>query len=107
MNKFPDHEGEAADAMLPASVTIRHLAYADAAIMLVESLMMKLIEREILTSAQVVGAVEDAISTKRQMVEEGEHPEVSAVALGLLRSMANSLAASDRATAHRRAVPRA
>jgi hypothetical protein len=74
--------------------TIKHLAYAEAAIMLLESLMLKLIEHRLLSSAQLVGAVEDAISTKRQMIHDGEHPEISAVASGLLRALANSLAAA-------------
>jgi hypothetical protein len=73
--------------------TIKHLAYGEAAVMLIECLMLVLIEQRVLTTQQMVAAVESAIETKRQMVGEGEHPNISAVAAGLLSTMANSLAA--------------
>jgi hypothetical protein len=88
---------EAVSEHAAPSETVRHLAYAEAAVMLLECLMLKLIERRIFTTAEMVGAVEDAIATKRQMIAEGEHPQISAVASGLLRTMANSLAASKAA----------
>jgi hypothetical protein len=75
------------------SDTTRHLAYAEAAVMLIECLMLVLIEQRVLTTQQLVDVVENAIATKRQMVQEGEHPGISAVAAGLLSTMANSLAA--------------
>jgi hypothetical protein len=75
------------------SDTTRHLAYGEAAVMLIECLMLVLIEQRVLTTQQMVAVVENAIATKRQMVQEGEHPDISAVAAGLLSTMANSLAA--------------
>jgi hypothetical protein len=61
--------------------------------MLIECLMLTLVENRVLTTAQLIGAVETAIATKRQMVDEGEHPEIAAVAVGVLSTLANSLAA--------------
>ena len=81
---------------LPAGAeTARHLAYAEAAVMLIESLMLVLIEQRVLTTQQMVAAVESAIATKRQMVQDGEHPNVSAIAAGVLSRMANSVAAGE------------
>jgi hypothetical protein len=97
MNDLPTLRDEAAPENVAPSETVRHLAYAEAAVMLLECLMLKLIERQIFTAAEMVGTVEDAIATKRQMVTDGEHPQISAVASGLLRTMANSLAASKAA----------
>ena len=59
--------------------------------MLIESLT--LIQRRILTTEEMVAAVEGAIAAKRQMVKDREHPEISTVAVGVLASLANSLAA--------------
>jgi hypothetical protein len=76
------------------SETLRHLAYAEAAVMLIECLMLVLIEERVFTVQQMVGAVESAIATKRQMVAEGEHAEIASLAAGMLSTMANSLTAS-------------
>jgi hypothetical protein len=77
------------------SDTTRHLAYAEAAVMLIECLMLVLIEQRVLTAQQMIATVENAIATKRLMVKEGEHSKISAVAAGVLSTMANSLAADD------------
>jgi hypothetical protein len=74
---------------------VKHWAYGEAAIMLIESLMLTLIKHRAVTALQMVGAVEDALATKLQMVADGDHAEVSAVAAGLLKTMANSLAANE------------
>jgi hypothetical protein len=60
----------------------------------VECLMFVLVEQRIFTTQQMVSAVENAIATKRQMVQDGNHPEIAAVAAGMLSVIANSLAAS-------------
>jgi hypothetical protein len=78
-----------------ASETTKHLAYAEAAVMLVESLMLVLIEKGVLTTQQIIAAVEGAIETKRQMADDGEHARISTVAAGVLSTMANSLAADE------------
>ena len=103
MSDLTGLEGAPADSV--AADELKHLAYAEAAVMLLECLMLKLIETRVFTSAQIVGAVEDVIATKRQMMLDGEHQQISAVALGQLRTMANSLAASDRAAAHEHSTP--
>jgi len=75
------------------SETTKHLAYAEAAVMLIECLMLVLIEQRIFTAEQMIATVEDAITTKQSMVLEGEHAKISAVAAGVLSGIANSLAA--------------
>jgi hypothetical protein len=62
--------------------------------MLIECLMLTLVEHNILTPNEIVVAVETAIATKRQMVDDREHPEIAAVAAGVLSTLANSLAAA-------------
>jgi hypothetical protein len=56
--------------------------------------MQVLIEQRMFTVPQMVAAVESALDAKRKMVEEGEHPEIAAIAAGTLSVLANSLAAS-------------
>jgi hypothetical protein len=73
----------------------KHLAYGEAALMLIECLMLTLVEQRVLTMEELVDAVELAGATKRKMVEDGEHPQISAVAAGLLSTLANSLAARE------------
>jgi hypothetical protein len=70
------------------------LAYGDAALTLIECLMVTLIEHQILPTHEMVNAVEAAIATKRQMVADHEHPETASVAAGVLSTLANSLAAA-------------
>jgi hypothetical protein len=62
--------------------------------MLIECLMLVLIENRILTTHELVKAIEDAIATKRQMVANHDHPEIASVAAGVLSTLANSLAAA-------------
>jgi hypothetical protein len=70
------------------------LAYGDAALTLIECLIVALIEHRILATREMVDAVEAAIATKRQMVADHEHPEIASVAAGVLSTLANSLAAA-------------
>jgi hypothetical protein len=83
------HDGHCAP-----SDEMKHLAYAEAAMMLIECLMVILIENRILTTNEMVDAVETAIAAKRQMVADHDHPEIAAVAAGVLSRLANSLAAA-------------
>ena len=71
-----------------------HLASAEAALMLIESLMLLLIDRGLVTTEQIVDSVGTALATKQQFVADGVHPEIAAAAAGLLTTMANSLAAA-------------
>jgi hypothetical protein len=72
---------------------MKHRAHGDAALMLIECLMVALIEHRILTTHEIVGVVEAAIATERQMVADQEHPEIASVAAGVLITLANSLSA--------------
>jgi hypothetical protein len=75
---------------------ITHLAQGEAAWMLVESLMLALIDRGLVTRDELITTVENVIATKRQMVAEHEHPHTASVAVGLLSTLGNSLAASKK-----------
>lgn len=66
-------------------------ASAQAALMLVESLALALIERGLLTTDQVVDAVESVIETKKRLGSESEDPDVAGAATGLLSIIANSV----------------
>jgi hypothetical protein len=85
--------GNALAADSPEVIT--HLASGQAGLMLFECLMLLLIEKKIFTVLELVNAVEIAIATKKQMVQEDEHREIAATAAGLLSSLANSLAAAE------------
>ena len=76
------------------SVEVMHLAYGEAAIVLLECLMLTLVEQGVLTNQQLVETVEAALRTKGQMVADREHPQIAGVAAGVLTNLANSLAAS-------------
>jgi hypothetical protein len=77
----------------PVSEQTRHLAYAEASVMLIESLMLLLIEKGLCTNEQIVEAVETALDAKRQLAHEGEHRRIATVAAGVLSTLANSIAA--------------
>jgi hypothetical protein len=84
-----------------AATVLKHLAYGEAAVLLVECLMHLLIDQRILTAQQMISAVENALAAKRQMIEEGEHAEIAAIAAGTLSVIANSLSAiSSPSAAH-------
>jgi hypothetical protein len=72
-----------------------HLAYAEASIMLFESLIWVLRQRHLVEIPEIVAAIESVIETKRREVDDGEHARISQVAIGVLSRMANSVA-SDR-----------
>jgi hypothetical protein len=72
----------------------RHLASAEASVFLIESLLRLLVERNVLSHDEVIEVLEETIATKKKMAEEGVHPRISAVAAGILCSIANSLQAS-------------
>jgi hypothetical protein len=79
----------------PAAEITRHLAYAEASIMLLEGVLQLFVARRLLAAEEIVGAVESIIATKQQMIVDGEHPEISSVAAGVLSTLANSVAALD------------
>ena len=71
-----------------------HLAYAEASIMLLECLLLVLIERRLVPMETLVEAVETAIDTKKTQVKDRMHPQIAAVAAGVLSKIANSVAAA-------------
>jgi hypothetical protein len=95
----PTLPGSAADeataAKAPPSETTKHLAYAEAALMLMEGLLQLLVSRQVLTADEIVRTVETVIATKQQMTIDGEHPEISLIAAGVLSTLANSVAAME------------
>jgi len=70
-----------------------HLAYAEASVLLIEALMLALIDRNVLSIDDLTAAVDTAVETKKGFIAAGEHPEISAIAAGVLRRIGNSLAA--------------
>jgi hypothetical protein len=69
------------------------LAYAQASMCALESVLLLLIERRVLLRDDIVEALEDAVATKRQLALDGSHPEISTLAAGLLSGVANSVRA--------------
>jgi hypothetical protein len=77
----------------PTSDTIQ-LARGEAALVLIESVLLTLIESRVLTKDQVQEAVDLAIGTQRQAAEEEHHPDIANAGAGLLAQVGNSLAAA-------------
>ena len=73
---------------------IRKEAEAQAAMMLLESVLQTLIDRAVLTKVEVLESIEAVIETKRGISADGQAVEVENVAAGLLITLANSLMAS-------------
>ncbi|OAS14230.1 hypothetical protein [Methylobacterium platani] len=91
---MPVAEGEAErDGM-----TREHAAAGQAALMLVESLMLALIERGTIPAVELIDAVETVIETKRRIAADGHEPETARLAAGMLATIANSLAAAGTGT---------
>ena len=76
------------------SVEIRHYAAAEAALMLLEALMLGMIRAGLVSAQEMADVVETAIDAKRELAESGQHPLISKVAAGMLAGIANSLAAA-------------
>jgi hypothetical protein len=70
------------------------LAEGQAALMIAESLLLLLVETKLVDKERLVDAIETVIAAKRSMIADGTAPEVSAAAVGLLSSIANSLTAA-------------
>jgi len=80
------------DRSEPISTETRHLAEGEAAFVLLESLLLTLLDKGLLSSEEVVDAVENVIAVKHEM--EGTEPKLSKVAAGLLTTLANSVSAA-------------
>ena len=72
-----------------------HLAYAEASILLLESVMRLMVEKQLLSISELTEEMETAIDTKRTMVSDNRHPEIARLAAGVLARIANSLAATN------------
>ena len=86
------------DGMERDGMDLAHAAAGQAALMLVESLMLALVERRVIPAAELIEAVETVIETKRRLAEDGHEPEIAARAAAMLATIANSLAAAGPAT---------
>jgi hypothetical protein len=86
------------DTQIPRKIPdeeTKHLAYAQASIMMLECLLLTLVEQRILGKEQLIAAIETVIATKRQMLAEHDNPEISTVAIGVLGTLANSVSAAE------------
>jgi hypothetical protein len=77
--------------------TARHLAEGEAALVLLESVLLTLVSKGVLTADEVVSSVESVVDVKRQMGADGTSPELSAIAAGILIKVANSISAAPSA----------
>jgi hypothetical protein len=75
--------------------TLAALAAGQAALWISESLMLALVEREILDKDRVLEAVDIVISAKQAIVAEGGNQEIEQVALGLLAALSASIASAN------------
>jgi hypothetical protein len=78
---------------IPAEL-LQQLASGEAALMLLEFLLFRLLDRGSLSAAEIVDAAEDAIAANRQRVADGDHLQVASIAAGKLKVLANSMAAA-------------
>ena len=74
--------------------TKKLLAEGQAALLLIESMLLALIEAKAVDKIQVIDAIETVIAAKRALANDGDAPEVAKIAVGLLSDIANSLAAA-------------
>lgn len=86
------HSPDTGHAGGPSEVSI-HLAYAEACILLLESLMLVLVEKKLVSKTELLTAVESAMDTKKAMEDAHWHQTIAPVAAGVLAQLANSLRA--------------
>jgi hypothetical protein len=75
--------------------TIAALAAGQAALWISESLILALVEREILDKDRVLEAVDIVISAKQTIVAEGGNQEIEQAALGMLAALSTSIASAN------------
>jgi len=71
-----------------------HLAYAEASVLLLESLMLALVEHGVIPLDALIAAVESAIATKQVQIRDRVHPQIATIAAGVLSQIGNSVAAA-------------
>ncbi|MBS0419411.1 MAG: hypothetical protein JSR66_17000 [Proteobacteria bacterium] len=86
------HNEDAGNADGPSEVSM-HLAYAEACIVLLESLMHVLIEKQLVSKTELLNAVESAMDTKKAMEDAHWHETIAPLAAGVLAQLGNSLRA--------------
>jgi hypothetical protein len=72
------------------------LAEGQAALFLLEALLFRLIERKLLTREDVVELIENALSAKQRLAEDGIDPELARIAAGLLSALTASFSAEQK-----------
>ena len=78
----------------PPPKLLPYFAEARAALCLVESLMLALLDASLLTREQIIFGIETSIRTKRQAAVEGDDPELMDQAGVVMGAIGNSLAAA-------------
>jgi hypothetical protein len=78
----------------PPDERVLHDAAGHAAFLAVEALILTLIDKQILSTDEAIVAIELCVATKRQLAEEGKHPQISLTAARMLSVLTNSLQAA-------------
>jgi hypothetical protein len=71
-----------------------------AALMLVESLLLLLIEKRVLMKRELVDAIDELVETDREAADEGGHAAASMTLNGVLRAISTSLSAASTTDDH-------
>ena len=78
----------------PSDPVIQHLAEAEAALWLSESLILSLVRTGIIEKQFAIEAIETAIEAKRSILPETSSPEIARLAIAMLSALASSVAAT-------------
>jgi len=78
----------------PPPRLLPYLGEARAALCLVESLMLALLDAGVLTREQIIFAIETSVRTKQQALVDGDDPALMDQAAVVMGAIANSLAAA-------------
>ena len=77
----------------PLDAQTKHLAEGEAALVLMESLLLTLVDKGVVGRDELVQSIESLVDMKRQMAADGVAPGLSTIAAGILIKIANTLAA--------------
>jgi hypothetical protein len=69
-------------------------ASGQAALMLIESLFLQLVERKLVSAEDLAETIQTVIDAKRQLIADGLEQEVAQCALGLMATVHNSVLAA-------------
>jgi hypothetical protein len=90
----------------PSDQVIQHLAEAEAALWLAESLILSLVRAGILEKQTAIEAIEATIEAKRSVLPETPSPEIARLAIGILSALGNSIAATPEPQLESREPPK-